>query len=138
MDEHHPMIRLHLWLETEEGVFFGLGRLQLLERIESCGSLKAAAISLGMSYRAAWGKIKRTERVLGFALIEKTAGNRTGYRLTEAGALLKDSYRRWLDDVERMALERGSQLLPCIPRKYVQEDAEAHGCDCLVGVVSAI
>lgn len=137
MDEHHPIVRLHLWLETEEGVFFGLGRLQLLEHIESCGSLKAAAISLGMSYRAAWGKIKRTERVLGFSLIEK-AGNRTGYRLTEAGILLKDSYRRWLDDVERMALERGSQLLPCIPRKYAQDGEESHGCDCLAGVASAV
>ncbi|WP_027366329.1 winged helix-turn-helix domain-containing protein [Desulfocurvibacter africanus] len=137
MDEHHPTVRMHLWLETEDGVFFGLGRLKLLESIESSGSLKAAAISLGMSYRAAWGKIKRTERVLGFALIEKTAGNRTGYRLTEAGVLLKDSYRRWLDDVERMALERGSQLLPCIPRKYVQDDEEPLVCDCLANAVPA-
>ncbi len=138
MDEHHPTVRMHLWLETEDGVFFGLGRLKLLESIEASGSLKAAAISMGMSYRAAWGKIKRTERVLGFALIEKTAGNRTGYRLTEAGILLKDSYRRWLDDVERMALERGSQLLPCIPRKYSQDGEGANGCDCLAGIASAV
>ncbi len=112
------MVRLHLWLETEEGVFFGLGRLQLLERIESRGSLKAAAASLDMSYRAAWGKIKRTERILGFSLIEKTAGNRSGYRLTEVGQLLMDRYRQWLTEVEELALERARKLLPCDPCGY--------------------
>jgi molybdate transport system regulatory protein len=62
-----PVVRLHLWLETEKGVFFGLGRLKLLEQIQSGRSLKGAAESLGMSYRAAWGKIKNTEDVLGVA-----------------------------------------------------------------------
>lgn len=118
MGERYPIVRLHLWLETEDGVFFGLGRLQLLERIESCGSLKAAAMSLDMSYRAAWGKIKRTERILGFNLIEKTAGNRSGYRLTEVGQLLMDRYRQWLTEVEELALERARELLPCEPCRY--------------------
>jgi len=124
MDEHHPIVRLHLWLETEDGVFFGLGRLQLLERIESCGSLKAAAASLNMSYRAAWGKIKRTEQVVGFSLIEKKGGNRSGYRLTEAGVLLKESYRAWLIEVEQLALERARKFLPCEPCKYGKQEEE--------------
>ncbi len=44
-----PTMRLHLWFETEQGVLFGLGRLQLLRQVESCGSLKAAAEKPGMS-----------------------------------------------------------------------------------------
>jgi molybdate transport system regulatory protein len=28
-----PVVRLHLWLETQRGIFFGLGRLKLLEKI---------------------------------------------------------------------------------------------------------
>lgn len=124
MDERHPTIRLHLWLETEDGVFFGLGRLHLLERIESRGSLKAAAASLDMSYRAAWGKIKRTERILGFKLIEKD-DNRSGYRLTEIGQLLMDRYRQWVTEVEDLALARGRELLPCEPRKYSEEHGDA-------------
>ncbi len=48
-----PIMRLHLWLETENGVLFGLGRQRLLECIRSGQSLMAAAEHLGMSYRAA-------------------------------------------------------------------------------------
>ena len=29
-----PTMRLHLWLETEDGLFFGFGRTQLLEKID--------------------------------------------------------------------------------------------------------
>jgi len=41
-----PIVRLHMWLETREGVFFGVGRVKLLEQIEKTGSLKAAARAL--------------------------------------------------------------------------------------------
>jgi len=40
--------------------------------------LKAAAEELGMSYRAAWGKLKASEEALGMALVEKVGGNKTG------------------------------------------------------------
>ena len=50
-----PRIGLNLWLETTEGVLFGMGRAELLDKIEECGSLKKAAEEMGMSYRAAWG-----------------------------------------------------------------------------------
>lgn len=111
-DINQPVVRLHLWLETGEGVLFGSGRAQLLERIVSCGSLKRAADSLGMSYRAAWGKIKKTEAILGFKLIEKSHGNRAGYQLTEFGRILMDSFRQWFADVEGMALKRARELFP--------------------------
>jgi len=112
-----PVVRLHLWLETEKGVFFGLGRLKLLEKIQSGQSLRGAAESLGMSYRAAW-KIKNTEEVLGIALIEKTAGNRAGYQLTEAGRALVARFNRWFQEVESYALRRAGELLPCNPRAF--------------------
>lgn len=116
--EVRPVVRLHLWLETEDGLFFGLGRLKLLEKIHSGQSLKGAAKSLGMSYRAAWGKIKRTEKVLGTALIEKKGGNRSGYQLTEQGIVLMTRFNRWFQEVESYALHRARGLLPCDPRGY--------------------
>jgi molybdate transport system regulatory protein len=119
-----PVVRLHLWLETEEGVFFGLGRLKLLEKIQSGRSLKGAAESLGMSYRAAWGKIKNTEDVLGVALIEKKAGKRIGYRLTEDGIALMACFNRWFKDVERYALKRARRLLPCTPIAFSENESE--------------
>jgi molybdate transport system regulatory protein len=107
-----PEIRLNLWLETTEGQVFGMGRAQLLDKIEECGSLRKAAEEMCMSYRAAWGKIKRTEEILGFKLIEKERGNKTGYRLTEAARTLKKSYRDWYHAVETEAFRKARELFP--------------------------
>jgi molybdate transport system regulatory protein len=107
-----PEIRLNLWLETTEGQVFGMGRAQLLDKIEECGSLRKAAEEMCMSYRAAWGKIKRTEEILGFKLIEKERGNKTGYRLTEAARTLKKSYRDWYHSVETEAFRKAGELFP--------------------------
>ncbi|WP_319779005.1 LysR family transcriptional regulator [Maridesulfovibrio sp.] len=112
MDSHTPTIRLHLWLEGGEGVFFGYGRLLLLDKIETCGSLKKASEELGMSYRAAWGKIKQTEQVLGFQLMERFGSRRNGYRLTEAGRLVRDKYLEWFNKVEQDARTRAEEIFP--------------------------
>ncbi len=112
MDSHNPTIRLHLWLEGGEGVFFGYGRLLLLDRIEICGSLKKASEELGMSYRAAWGKIKQTEQVLGFQLMERVGSRRSGYRLTEAGRIVRDKYFEWFNKVEQDARIRAEEIFP--------------------------
>jgi molybdate transport system regulatory protein len=71
-----------------------------------------------MSYRAAWGKIKNTEEVLGVRLIEKKSGNRAGYQVTEEGIALMARFSRWFQDVERYALHRARLLLPSDPVAY--------------------
>jgi molybdate transport system regulatory protein len=107
-----PIIRLHLWLETDKGLFFGLGRMKILKCIQGGQSLKGAAESLGMSYRAAWGKIKKTEKVIGVKLVEKKRGNRSGYELTQQGVDLMKLFDQWFDEVECFALKRAKDLLP--------------------------
>jgi len=100
-------------LETEEGLFFGTGRAQLLEKIDQYGSLKRAAEELGMSYRAAWGKIMKTEEVLGFKIIERGgASNKAGYQLTEDGRMLLDRFKQWFCEVENEALKKASEIFP--------------------------
>lgn len=122
--QQEATIRLHLWLETSEGVFFGTGRALLLTKIEEYGSLKKAAEDLGMSYRAAWGKIRRTEEVLGVRLIAQKGCKKGGHRLTEHGELLKDKYLMWFQDVERWALTRAREIFPW-PVKSYEEKAPA-------------
>lgn len=112
MNGNCPTVRLHIWLETGEGVFFGSGRVFLLRGIEEHGSLKQAAEAMGMSYRAAWGKIKATENVLGIKLIEKNSGNRSGYQVTEEGHLLMKKFEEWFDLVEHDALELARKIFP--------------------------
>ncbi len=111
MTEHACVMHLHLWLGTEMGVFFGPGRAELLELIEYHGSLKKAAEELGMSYRAAWGKIKKTEAVIGNKLVEKKGSYKDGYQLTDYGKALTEQFRRWCDEVEEEALQKARTIL---------------------------
>lgn len=120
--QQEATIRLHLWLETTEGVFFGTGRALLLVKIEEYGSLKKAAEDLGMSYRAAWGKIRKTEEVLGVRLIAQKGCKKGGHGLTKHGELLKEKYLMWFQDVEGWALRRARELFPW-PVKSFEEKA---------------
>lgn len=104
-----PTVRMHLWLESGEDVYFGMGRVMLLDRIEELGSLRKAADSLGMSYRAAWGKLRATEETLGLDLVEKTS-KRGGYRLTPAGYRLRDKFMTWYTVVEQTALDQAKVI----------------------------
>ncbi|WP_243361652.1 winged helix-turn-helix domain-containing protein [Fundidesulfovibrio terrae] len=111
-DAPPPVVRLRLWLETRDGMFFGTGRGMLLEAVDRYGSLKKAAEHLGMSYRAAWGKIKKTEKVLGVLLIEQAGSRKGGHRLTPGGRLLMEKFRVWFDAVEASAVEKARELFP--------------------------
>ncbi len=117
-----PVVRLRLWLETEEGMIFGTGRGMLLEAVDRHGSLKKAAEELGMSYRAAWGKIRRSEKVLGVMLIESTGSRKDGHVLTDAARLLVDKFRQWYDAVEVSAVEHARAIFPWQCRPYSERD----------------
>lgn len=107
-----PTVRLHIWLEAAEGVFFGMGREFLLQGIEKHGSLKKAAEAMGMSYRAAWGKIKTTEKILNVSLIEKRGGNRSGYQVTPEGHRLMEKFDYWFTCVESEAIRLAEEIFP--------------------------
>lgn len=116
-------VRLQLWLESGESVYCGLGRGLLLSRIREYGSLRKAAESLSMSYRAAWGKLRVTEEALGVALVETTS-NRGGYRLTPAGQTLCDQFLRWHEVVERVALEQARMIFSESVQSYADKVAK--------------
>jgi molybdate transport system regulatory protein len=99
-----------LWLETDEGHVFGPGVYSLLRKIQEKGTLKEAAASLGMSYRYAWGLIKKAEEKLGEPLISATKGGRHGGGSTEITELGRryvrdfERFRRMLDEVSEGSL----------------------------------
>jgi molybdate transport system regulatory protein len=81
-------IRHKIWLERNDKVIFGQGREKILEAIEECHSLNAAAKKLQMSYRAAWARLKASEERAGIKLVESDGAGK-GMRLTpEAKELL--------------------------------------------------
>ncbi len=76
-------IQIHckIWLERDGEVLFGQGRLELLQGIREYGSLAETARHLGMSYRAAWGRLKSSENRLGHKLAEKVPAEGRGQKL---------------------------------------------------------
>ena len=92
-------VKFKIWLEEKGGVAFAEGRKMLLEAVDRLGSLNAAAKELGMSYRAAWGKIKATEKTLGIKLLEVTTGGKGGggATLTPEAKELISKYKQFTD-----------------------------------------
>ena len=119
MDKLKAVIRIHAWIESDKGMILGPGRAKLIENIESCGSLQNAAKKIGISYRAAWGRIKKTEEVLGYKLLDKTPG---GYRLSERGRDLHRKYLAWYRKVESYALEESKAIFPWESGPYKEEE----------------
>ena len=103
-------IHVQLWLEGEDGEGFGRGRVELLQLVDELGSLSKAAKQLGMSYRGAWGKIKKAERIAGETLVDASGTKRDGYSLTPAGRELVQRFQQWYADVESFAKKRAEAL----------------------------
>ena len=96
-------VKFKIWMEQDGSVAFAEGRRMLLEAVDRLGSLNAAAKELGMSYRAAWGKMKATEKALGLKLLDVTTGGKGGggAKLTHEARELVSSYN---DYINKMSL----------------------------------
>lgn len=104
--------RVQAWLGNSQEQGFGRGRMELLKLIRSLGSLSKAAKELGMSYRAAWGKIKEMEQFTGVHLVCSQGAKRDGYSLTPEAMILMDAFDRWFADVSAYARERAGVYFP--------------------------
>ena len=95
--------RLKLWFDNDgvSGVF-GDGKWRLLKAIEDTESLSAASRSLRISYRKAWGDLKKAQDALGTALVQKQRGGSAGGKtvLTEDGRRWIEAYALFRRDVE--------------------------------------
>lgn len=87
-----------IWLEKNDDIVFGSGRLELLILIKKHGSISKAAKELSMSYRAAWGRLKVSEKRLGRKLLKVRSGGAQGggAELTTYANELIDKYQRFL------------------------------------------
>lgn len=119
-----PVLKTRMWLETEKGMLLGMGRAKLLLAIERNGSLNKAAKEMGMSYRAAWGRLKATEETLGHPLaIADGEGRRM--RLTPEGKALAKAFLDWYANLERVALETAREAFPWDVRGFEETDRSA-------------
>ncbi len=105
-------VKFKIWMEQDGSMAFAEGRRMLLEAVDRLGSLNAAAKELGMSYRAAWGKIKATENALGLKLLDATTGGKGGggAKLTHDARKLVSSYNKYIQKMN-LIVEKEFKLM---------------------------
>lgn len=84
-----------LWLEHKGEYVIGPGAYALLKSIHDTGSLSEASKELKMSYRYAWGVIRKIEKKLDAKLINSYKGGKEGgggANVTEYGLSLMNLY----------------------------------------------
>ncbi|MFX1481690.1 MAG: winged helix-turn-helix domain-containing protein [Promethearchaeota archaeon] len=101
-----------LWLERDGKYIFGPGAYAIIKSIHEEGTITKGAKSLGMSYRYAWGVIKKIEKELGVVLVETYKGGTEGgggARVTEHGLELMKLYSA-VNDAFNDVLQNSKQL----------------------------
>jgi molybdate transport system regulatory protein len=96
----HPRIRV----VHGEDIAMGPGKCELLALIHSTGSLRRAAMEMGMSYMRAWTLIKTMEKCYRHPLVTLSRGGATGggAELTPTGKKVLELYAKMEDDSQRV------------------------------------
>jgi molybdate transport system regulatory protein len=91
-----------VWLDNN-GKAFGEGPYELLKRVEQTKSLHQAANQMGMAYSKAWKILRTTEEKLGFPLLDRKVGGRSGggSQITARAKNLMKHYEGFRKDVEK-------------------------------------
>jgi molybdate transport system regulatory protein len=95
-----------LWID-QDGKTFGDGPYELLANVEKTGSLHKACARMGMSYSKAWKLIRNMEQKLGFFVLDREVGGRSGggSKITSRAKELMTCYARFRDETQK-AVER--------------------------------
>ena len=84
-----------IFLDDNEEKFFGEGPARLMQGVEATGSLRAAAMSMGMAYSKALKLIRNAEAALAVPLISRSTGGKDG-----GGSYLTEEGKEWLQRYE--------------------------------------
>ncbi len=103
MSEHRENPRLRIRIVFGERGMIGPGKAELLERIDSAGSIAAAGRVMGMSYKRAWMLIETMNAMFREPVVESTRGGAQGggARLTGTGHKVLATYRAFEAEAAR-------------------------------------
>jgi molybdate transport system regulatory protein len=105
------------WLNSKNGQYIlSDQRMKLLIDIHELGSLTAAAKKRKLSYRKAWGDIKKSEELLGFALLVTHRGGYEGGGtiLTEQAKILVLAYKEFIQAFDEKIKEATDKIIKTI------------------------
>lgn len=94
-------------------IAIGPGKAELLEHIQSSGSISEAAKRMDMSYMRAWTLVKIMERSFREPLVKVARGGagRGGAELTPNGKRVLELYRKMEDDSLKATAETGRRIV---------------------------
>jgi len=115
-------IKAKFWIENKGEVVLGGGKTALLRAVDRLGSIQQAADEFGMSYRHAWGAIRRIEKRAGFKIVDTKLGGKEGggARLTEKGKVFVDGVDFLLSDLRGMVEKRFKQKFKILPIPFTE------------------
>jgi molybdate transport system regulatory protein len=104
-------IRAKFWIENKGEVILGGGKAAMLLAVDRLGSIQGAADEFGMSYRHAWGALKKIEQRAGFKIVDTKLGGKEGggARLTPKGKAFVDGVDSLLSDLHKVVGKRFKQ-----------------------------
>lgn len=87
-------IKSRIWIESEDNVLLGEGRVHLLKAIQETGSLSKAAKSLNISYKKAWQLLDSVNKSAKKPVTINSIGGKGGggAELTEFGKSLVEAF----------------------------------------------
>lgn len=106
-------IRTKTWIENEDGeLLFGKGKTEILEHIETEGSIAKAAERLEMNYKKTWTHIKILQKNIADELVipQKGGSGTGGTTLTPKARELVRNYRQLQKEIEEFANQRFAEL----------------------------
>jgi molybdenum ABC transporter molybdate-binding protein len=98
-------VRLQAWVERAGRPVLGAEQSQILEAIDRCQSLSAAARALGIQYRRVWELVRDMNEAAGEPLVSTATGGVQGggARLTPLGRWAVARFRRLQDNLPQTA-----------------------------------
>lgn len=98
-------VRGTLWIECNGQRYFGPGPAELLQHISTTGSIRQAAMQMGMSYKKAWHIVNMlNENTASPMVIPQTGGTKGG------GSVVTEEARKMID-WHRQLRERFARFL---------------------------
>ncbi len=106
-------MRFKIWVENNDQVFLGNGRVRLLEAIDRQGSITAAAKEMGMSYKKAWAQVNGMNSLASEPLVERFTGGKGGggTQLTSTGKQWVKRFNQLKKKVDHFVQEESQQSL---------------------------
>jgi molybdate transport system regulatory protein len=103
-------IKAKFWIENNGEVVLGGGKAALLLTVDRLGSIQRAAEEFGMSYRHAWGAIRKVEQRAGFKILDTRLGGKDrGAQLTPKGKEFIGKVDSFLQNLQAIVEKRFRQ-----------------------------